>query len=156
MPTTPHTSRHVCDELAAALSAYEWTEAIPSLTAAFRRTPDYVLEDLGTLKVSVVPGQVGVNQNDQQPRGADFFQIAVSVVLAKHVGTEQEIQDLEDLNMAIVDAIRSYKVTLANIPYADWTDISITTPFDPQTLVERNVFLSQTEITFMVPRDKLA
>lgn len=156
MPTTPHTARHVCDQLAAELTAYAWTEAIPSITASFRRMPDYVLEDLGTLKVSVVPGQVGVNQNDQQPRGADFFEVTVAVVLAKHVASEQDIQDLEDLNIAIVDAIRSYKVTLPGIPYADWTDISITTPFDPQTLTERNVFLSQTEITWMVPRDKLA
>lgn len=156
MPTTPHICRQVCDELAAAISDYTWTENLPSVSAAFRRMPDYELEDLGSLKCSVVPGSIGVNQNDQQPRGADFFQVTVAVVLAKHVDSEQAIQDLEDLNHAIVDAIRSYKLTLATIPYCDWTDISITTPYDPQSLVERNVFLSQTEITYMVPRDKLA
>lgn len=155
-PTDPHLTRQVCTELATALSARTWTTAIPSITAAFRRMPDYVLEDLGTLKVSIVPGQVSVNQTDPQPRGADFFEITVSVVLAKHIASEQEVADLEDLNMAIVDAIRSYQVTLTQPANADWQDISITSPFDPQALNERNVFLSQTEVTFWVPKDKAA
>lgn len=154
LPTDPHLSRQVCTELATALSAATWTTAIPSITAAFRRLPDYVLEDLGSLKVSVVPGQVGVNQTEPQPRGADFFEVRVAIVLAKHVASEQDVADLEDLNMAIVDAIRSYKVTPAFPSQADWTDISITSPFDPQALNERNVFLSQTDVTYWVPKDK--
>jgi hypothetical protein len=157
MPTPAHIQRLVATELAAALSEVTWTTAIPAIAATFRRVPDYQLEDLGTLKVSVVPGPIGVNQNDQgQPRGADFFDIGVGIVIAKHVGGEQEIADLEDLNMAIVDAIRSYHVTLAQIPYADWTDISIATPYDREALTERNVFLSQVEVMWMVPQDKLA
>lgn len=153
-PTDPHLSRNVCTELATALSSHTWTTAIPAVTATFRRMPDYGLEDLGSLKVSVVPGQVTVNQTEPQPRGADFFEVTVAVVLAKHVGSEQEVADLEDLNMAIVDAIRSYQVTLSGITNADWTDISIASPYDPQALSERNVFLSQTAVTFWVPRDK--
>lgn len=103
MPTLAHIQRLVATELAAALSDATWTTAIPEISATFRRVPDYQLEDLGTLKVSVVPGPIGVNQNDQgQPRGADFFDIGVGIVIAKHVGSEQEIADLEDLNMAIV------------------------------------------------------
>lgn len=157
MPTTAHIQRLVATELATALSAATWTEAIPALESTFRRVPDYQLEDLGTLKVSVVPGPIAVNQNDQgQPRGSDFFDIGVGIVLAKHVGSEQEIADLEDLNMAIVDAIRSYHVTLSGMPYADWTDISIPTPYDREALTERNVFLSQIEVMWMVPQDKLA
>lgn len=153
MPSEPHLSRSLCSALAEALSEYTWTEAIPAISASFRRTPDYSLEDLAILKVSVVPGPVTVNQTEPQPRGADYFEVTVAVVLAKHIGSEQEVSDLEDLNMAIVDAIRSYKVTISD---ADWTDISITTPFDPQVLNERSVFLSQTEITFWSPRGKLA
>jgi hypothetical protein len=157
MPTPAHIQRLVASELAAALSAHTWTTAIPAVAAAFRRVPDYQLEDLGSLKVSVVPGPIGVNGNDQgQPRGADFFEVGVGIVLARHVGSDQEIADLEDLNMAIVDAIRSYHVTLADLPYADWTDISIPTPYDREALTERNVFLSQIEVMWMVPQDKLA
>lgn len=157
MPTPAHIQRLVATELASALSAYTWTESIPEITAAFRRVPDYQLEDLGSLKVSVVPGPIGVNQNDQgQPRGSDFFEVGVGIVLARHVGSDQDIADLEDLNMAIVDAIRSYHITLAGLSYADWTDISIPTPYDREALTERNVFLSQIEVMWMVPQDKLA
>ena len=157
MPTTSHIQRQVATALASALSDYSWTEAFPNISATVRRVPDYQLEDLGTLKVSVVPGPVGVNQNDQgQPRGSDFFEVGVGIVVAAHVSDEQGISDLEDLNMAIVDAIRSYHVTLAEMPYADWTDISIPTPYDREALTERNVFLSQIEVMFLVPQDKVA
>jgi hypothetical protein len=156
MPTDPHLSRKIGTGLAEAISEYTWTTALPDITAVYRRTPDYQLEDLGTLKVSIVPGPIGVNQNDQgQPRGADFFGIGVGIVIAKHVGSEQEIADLEDLNMAIVDAIRSYRITLAEFPDADWTDISIPMPYDREALTERSVFLSQIEVVWLVPQDKL-
>lgn len=157
MPTAAHIQRLVADELATALSTYTWTESIPEITATFRRVPDYQLEDLGTLKVSIVPGPVSVNQNDQgQPRGADFFEVGVGIVLARHIGSDEEIADLEDLNMAIVDAIRSYHITLANLDNSDWTDISIPVPYDREALTERNVFLSQIEVMFLVPQDKVA
>jgi hypothetical protein len=155
MPADPHLARNVCTELAAAISEHEWADPYESVEASFRRMADYGLEDLGTLKISIVPGQIQVNQDDRQPRGADFFEVTVSIVMAKHVGTEGEISDLEDLNLQIVDAIRSYHLTLANIEHADWTDISISMPFDPQSLADRNVFLSQTDVTFWIPRDKL-
>lgn len=155
MPSDPHVSRQVCEALADAISEYSWAEEFGAVEASFRRMADYGLEDLGTLKVSVVPGPIAVNQNDRQPRGADFFDVAVSIVMAKHVGSEGDIEQLEDLNLAIVDAIRSYQITLTGIEHADWTDISIPMPFDPQALTERNVFLSQTDVTFWIPRDKL-
>jgi len=155
MPTTSHIARNVCVELADALSQHSWTDAIPVIAAVFRRTPDYTVEDLGTIKVSVVPGPVEVNQDQSQPRGADFFGVACGIVVAKHVSSDQDIVDLEDLNMAIVDAIRSYKITLANVSYTDWTDISIPLAFDAEALNERNVFLSQIQVTFLVPMDKL-
>ena len=150
-----HVSRAVCEGLAAAISGHQWTAAIPSVEAVFRRMPDYTVEDLGTLKVSIVPGPVVVNQDDQQPRGADFFNVTVAIVLAKHVASEVEIAALEDLNLAIVDAIRSHKITLEELSYTDWADITISTPYDPESLSERNMFLSQTDVTFLVPRDKL-
>jgi len=155
MPAEPHISRQVCTELASALSEHAWPEPHQAITASFRRTADYGLEDLGVLKVSVVPGGIQVNRTDQQPRGADFFDVTVSIVIAKHVGSEQDIVDLEDLNMAIVDAIRSYEIALTEIPHADWTDIAISVPYDPQHLNDRNVFLSQTDIVFWIPRDKV-
>lgn len=156
MPADPHIQRLVGQKLADALTEYTWPGAIDKITAEWRRKPDYGLPDLGTLKVSVVPGPVQINQRQQAPRGADFFELTVGIVVAKHVGTEQEIQDLEDLNMAIMDAIRSELLPLEDLDAADWLDIGQPVPYDAEVLQERNVFLSQIEVTYMVGMNKLA
>jgi hypothetical protein len=155
MPADPHIQRLVGQKLAEALSDYDWPGAIPSIEAAWRRKPDYGLADLGTLKVSVVPGPVQINQRQSAPRGADFFELTVGIVIAKHVGSEPEIQDLEDLNQAIMDAIRSELLPLADLEAADWLDIAQPVPYDAEVLQERNVFLSQIEVTYMVGMNKL-
>jgi hypothetical protein len=102
-----------------------------------------------------VPGPVQINQRQSAPRGADFFELTVGIVIAKHVGSEPEIQDLEDLNQAIMDAIRSELLPLADLEAADWLDIAQPVPYDAEVLQERNVFLSQIEVTYMVGMNKL-
>jgi hypothetical protein len=156
MPADPHIQRLVGQKLAEALSGYSWPGTLSTIEAAWRRKPDYDLTDLGTLKVSVVPGPVQINQRQQAPRGADFFELTVGIVIAKHVGSEQEIQDLEDLNQAIMDAIRSELLPLDDLEAADWLDIGRPVPYDVEALQERNVFLSQIEVAYMVPMNKLA
>ena len=154
MPTAvpTHVQRVVANELAAALTAYSWPGDIPAISAAFRRVPDYSVEDLGTLKVSVVPGPVQIRT---ATRSDDMFDVSVGIVLAKLLSSEADIADLEDLNMAIIDAIRSEKITLQNLPSgADWSTIELPVPYDRESLTERNVFLSQLEITFQVPVEK--
>lgn len=156
MPADPHIQRLLGQKLAEALSEYSWPGTLSTIAAAWRRKPDYDLADLGTLKVSVVPGPVTINQRGQNPRGCDFFELTVGIVIAKHVGSEQEIQDLEDLNQAIMDAIRSELIVLEDLEAADWLDIGQPVPYDAEALQERNVFLSQIEVTYSVPMDKLA
>ena len=153
-----HVSRDVCEGLAAAISEHQWTRAIPSIEAVFRRTPDYYLEDLGTLKVSVVPGPVQVNKaTDRAPRGSDFFEVTLGIVLARHVGSDEQIGEMEDLAQAVIDAIRSYDVMPSGAPEAtDWTDIALPMPFDPEALRDRNVFMCQIEVTYLVPLDKVS
>lgn len=154
MPTAAptHVQRLVANELAAALTAYSWPGDIPAISAAFRRVPDYSVEDLGTLKVSVVPGPVQIRT---ATRSDDMFDVSVGIVLAKLLSSEADIADLEDLNMAIIDAIRSEKLTIQNLPNgADWSTIELPVPYDRESLTERNVFLSQLEITFQVPVEK--
>ena len=158
MPTDPHLSRQIGTGLAAAMSDHTWTDSLPAITAVYRRTPDYKLEDLGTLKVSVVPGPVAVNQaNERAPRGCDFFEITLGVVIAKHVGSEDDIADLEDLNQAILDAIRSHIVEPEDAPEGtDWSELALPMPYDRDALQDRNVFMSQIEVTYLVPKDKVA
>lgn len=155
MPADPHIQRTIGQQLAAAMSGYTWPGNIETIQAVWRRRPDYDLEDLGTLKVSVVPGPVQLNSRMQQPRGADFFELTVGIVVAKHVGGEQEIEDIEDLNQAIIDAVRSGRLSLEGLEAASWLEIAQPVPFDQEVLVNRNVFLSQIEVTYAVAVNKL-
>jgi len=152
-----HAQREIGTTLASELSAYQFPGSISSVTAAYRRRPDYQLEDLGSLKVSVVPGPVGVGPTGdipQAPRGMDFLAITYGVVVAKHVGSEAEIEDCEDLMQNILDAIRSDGLSLGE--NVDWVDFGQPVPFDPDSLEDRSVFLSQIEVTYMVPLAKVS
>lgn len=156
MPTT-NIQRIAGDDLAAALSAYTFPGVIDSIEAVWRRVPDYVTEDLGTLKVSVTPGPYEINQQEQAPRGADFFEPTLGIVIAKSVNGEEEIGDLEELVQNIVDAIRSYHVVLASFnDSSDWREIAVPVPFDREMLAERNVFLAQISVTWWIGVDKVA
>lgn len=155
-PADPHVQRLVGKQLATALSTYSWPGNIATIVAEWRRRPDYELEDLGTLKVSVVPGPVVTNQRMQQPRGCDFFELTMGIVVAKHVGSDQEIEDLEDLNQAIMDALRSDLLALDDLEAARWIEIAQPVPYDQESLANRNVFLSQIEVTYTVPLNKVS
>lgn len=155
MPTT-NIQRIAGDDLAAALSDYTFGGTISTIDAVWRRVPDYTNETLSTLHVSVTPGPYEVNQAMQAPRGSDFFEPTLGIVVAKAVTSEQEIADLEELVQGIVDAIRSYHITLESFDgSSDWRDISVPVPFDRDMLNDRNVFLSQISVTWMVGVDKL-
>lgn len=155
MPTT-NIQRLAGDDLAAALSDYTFAGTIGSIEAVWRRIPDYTADTLGTLQVSVTPGPYEVDQANQAPRGSDFFEPTLGIVIAKSVSSEQEIVDLEELVQGIVDAIRSYHVTLPSFQgSSDWTEITVPVPFDRDMLAERSVFLAQISVTWMIGVDKL-
>jgi hypothetical protein len=156
MSSPSHVQREIGQALATELSAYSFAGAITAVDAVYRRRADYQLEDLGGLKVSVVPGPVGVGPTGdvpQAPRGMDFMALTYGVVVAKHVGSESDIEACEDLMQAIMDAIRSDHLDLGE--GVDWIDFGQPVPFDMDSLEDRNVFLSQVEVTYMVPVQKL-
>ena len=154
MPTLlPHISRNVAKQLAAALSAFTWGSAPGgTITAAMQRKPDYGLEDLGMLRVSVVPGPYTMKT---ETKGMELADVTTGIVVAKHVGSEAEIDALEDLCQEIVDAIRSNYVKPAGLPaFTDWTEVSNPLPYDPELLEARNVFMAQIAVQWDVPVDK--
>jgi hypothetical protein len=156
MPTTTNIQRTAGDDLATALSAYTFAGTIDSIEAVWRRVPDYDVEALGTLQVSVTPGPYEVNQAQEAPRGSDFFEPTLGIVVAKSVTNEQEISDLEELVQGVVDAIRSYHITLTSFESSsDWREITVPVPFDRDMLAERNVFLAQISVTWMIGVDKV-
>lgn len=153
MPVTPHISRNVAERVAAALSAFTWG-SVPggTLTAAMQRKPDYGLEDLGSLRVSVVPGPYTMKT---ETRGMEVADTTVGIVVAKHVGSDADIAALEDLCQEIVDAIRSDFVKPTGLPEnTDWTEVGNPLPYDPELLEARNVFMAQISVQYDVPMDK--
>lgn len=156
MPTT-NIQRIAGNDLAAALSAYTFAGDIDSITATWRRVPDYNADALGTLQVSVTPGPYEINQATAAPRGADFFEPTLGIVIAKSVTSDEDIDELEELVQGIVDAIRSYHITLESFDdSSDWREIMVPVPFDRDMLNERSIFLAQISVTWMIGVDKLA
>lgn len=155
MPTL-NVQRVAGTDLAEALSAYAFTGAIPTVQAVWRRVPDYAVEDLGVLKVSVTPGQLEINQREQPTREMDFFYPSMSIVVAKSISTDAEVDDLDELVQQIVDAIRSYHVSLASFENStDWLEINVPVPFDREMLNERKVFMAEISVTWMVGIEKV-
>lgn len=154
MPTLiPHLSRQVATRLAAAMSAYTWG-SVPGgmLVVQMQRKPDYGLEDLGTLRVSTVPGPYTMKT---ETKGMELADVTTGIVVARHVGSESEIQALEDLTQEIIDAIRSNYIVLTDIPEnSDWTEVGCPLPYDPELLEARNVFMAQVSVEWAVPVDK--
>lgn len=153
MPVTPHISRNLATRLAEALSAFTWG-AVPggAITATMQRKPDYGLEDLGQLRVSVVPGPYTMKT---ETRGMEVADTTVGIVVARHVGSESDIAALEDLCQEIVDAIRSGFIQPAGLPEeSDWTEVSNPLPCDPELLEARNVFMAQIAVQWDVPMNR--
>ena len=156
MPTLlPHISRNVATRLAAALSVFTWSNAPGgTISAAMQRKPDYGLEDLGYLRVSVVPGPFTMKT---ETRGMEVADVTTGIVVAQHVGSDAEIAALEDLCQEIIDAIRSNYIRPTGLPEnTDWTEVGNPLPYDPELLEARNVFMAQISVEWSVPVDKWA
>jgi hypothetical protein len=144
----------VAERLATALAAKVWVSLGNTTTAVtMRRKPDYGLDELGSLVVSVVPGPVNWTTETRQMETAE---VTVGIVIAKHVGSEADIAALEDFEQEVVDQIRSGHVYPASLADgSDWTEIANPVPYDPEALDARNVFLGQITVTYRIPQDRV-
>lgn len=140
--------------LAAALTARQYAGGIPSITAQYRRRPDFLMHEVDELRVSVVPGPISTGVPDA-PRGATFFELAYGIVLSCAAPTEQQIEMLEDLNQEIMDEIRDGNFGLgATYPGLDYRELGQQAPFDAETLTRSATFLSQIEVVYYLPLAK--
>lgn len=161
MPAIHSVQRQVGIALATALSEHTYSGTIDEIEAVYRRRPDYGVEDLGTLKVSVVPGPFQSSApstfNAGPTRGMDYVTVTYGVVLAKHVGDESEMEELEDLAQEIMDVVRSDILTLEDVPDGvQWSEFGQPMAFDPDALGDRSVWMSQVELAFTVPLARLS
>ncbi|NBW13190.1 MAG: hypothetical protein EBR82_34730 [Caulobacteraceae bacterium] len=148
-----HISRDVATKLATALAAHSWVSLGSTIDVQMRRKPDYGLDELGSLIVSVVPGPVTFTTETRQ---MELAEVTVGVVIARHVGSDADIAAAEDFEQEVVDAIRSGSVTASGLPDgADWTEIANPVPYDPEALDARNVFLGQVTVTYKIPMDRV-
>jgi hypothetical protein len=138
----------IADSLAGSLSLARFDGAIASVDAVRSYVPDYTSEELGDLKVSVVPGETQVTPHTH---GADLFEIEVHIVIGKRMASDAEIDDLVELRTAIVDAIRSRKLPAAETtmpPGVAWMNVTNLVTYDRDQVTGARVFLADIAVTY--------
>jgi hypothetical protein len=138
----------IADSLAGSLSLARFDGAIASVDAVRSYVPDYTAEELGDLKVSVVPGETQVTPHTH---GADLFEVEVHIVIGKRMSSDAEIDDLVELRTAIVDAIRSKKLPAAETtmpPGIAWMNVTNLVTYDRDQVTGARVFLADIAVTY--------
>lgn len=138
------------DSLAARLSAATYTATYSTLSAEKAYMPNYDLEDMDTLKVSVIPREVIISTTS---RGAEQHDYTLSVVLAKRTGgTTAEIDNLLELVENIVDHLRSDDLpTVSEYPWpseATWFGVGLDPVWSQEHLEERRVFFTAINVQY--------
>jgi hypothetical protein len=145
----------IADSLAGSLSLARFDGAIASVDAVRSYVPDYTAEELGDLKVSVVPGETQVTPHTH---GADLFEVEVHIVIGKRMASDAEIDDLVELRTAIVDAVRSKKLPAAETtmpPGIAWMNVTNLVTYDRDQVTGARVFLADIAVTYRYANAKV-
>ena len=145
----------IADSLAGSLSIARFDGAITSVDAVRSYVPDYTAEELGDLKVSVVPGETQVTPHTH---GADLFEIDVHVVIGKRMASDAEIDDLVELRTNIVDAIRSKKLPGGETtmpPGVAWMNVTNVVTYDRDQVTGARIFLADISVTYRYANAKV-
>jgi hypothetical protein len=144
MPTpTAAIEVQIADALAAGITAAYFSDPYRRITAIRRDVPDYEGPELKTLQVSVVSPS-----DEMEPaRQGDMFTYATTVVLARHVANQTQIDDLRRLRQEIVDAIRSGVINIQAVSEdLRFVRAYTQTAFDRDALSDRRVMLASIAI----------
>ena len=145
----------IADSLAGSLSLARFDGAIASVAAVRSYVPDYTAEELGDLKVSVVPGETQVTPHTH---GADLFEIDIHVVIGKRMASDAEIDDLVELRTNIVDAIRSRKLPADETtmpPGVAWMNVTNVVTYDRDQVTGARIFLADIAVTYRYANAKV-
>ena len=144
----------IADSLAGSLSLARFHGAITSVAAVRSYVPDYTAEELGDLKVSVVPGETQVTPHTH---GADLFEIDIHVVIGKRMASDAEIDDLVELRTGIVDAIRSKKLPAGETmpPGVAWMNVTNMVTYDRDQVTGARIFLADISVTYRYANAKV-
>ena len=135
----------IADAVAAELNAAPPDTFSQAVTAARMVLPEFDLEDLAELKVTVVPKAVEITG---AARSGSQYEIAVDVGVQKKLG-----QDLDTEVAALatlVEEISDYlcRRQLAQTPWAAWTAIRNEPVYAPEHLAGERVFTSVLTVTY--------
>jgi len=117
----------------------------PTFNAERRVLPEFGLEDLAELKVTVVPKRVEITGST---RSASQYEIAVDIGVQKKCGKDldTEVAALGTLVDQIADYLRRRPLSAA--PFAAWVSITNEPVYAPEHLAEQRVFTSVLTVTY--------
>ena len=135
----------IADAVAAELNGADPGTFSEAFTAERRVLPQFDLEDLAGLKVSVVPKAVEIIG---ATRDTSQYDIAVDIGLQKKLGADLDVEvaALGTVGDEIADFLRQRE--LAATPWARWVGASNDPVFSPAHLAEHRSFTSVLTVTY--------
>jgi hypothetical protein len=137
----------IADALAAHINAGTFSQPV---SAERVYQPAFTLEDLATLRVSVVPRTVSITAAS---RDSSAFECVVDVGVQKKLPAENdqaEIDGLLELTEEIADHLRLKR--LPDAPDAAWVGIAHEPVVSSESLEQHRVFTSVLSVTYRVRR----
>lgn len=135
--------------LAARLTSASYTTAYPTIVAQQAYLPRYDLEQMGDLKVSVLPREVSITTTT---RGAEQHDYTLAVVVAKRTdGSVEQVDALLALVEKLCDHLRSNSmpyVTGEPWPAVTWFALSLEPVWSQEHLEERRVFFTAINVQY--------
>ena len=143
----------IADAIAAGLNACTFSAPYQTIDAVRRDVPDYEGPRLADLRVSVV-----CPRDEMEPaRHGDMFTFTTTIVIARHVDTQDDIDALRKLRQEVVDMIRSRVCTFPGLPENTLLVRAFSeTQFDKDTLTGRRVFLASVGVEHRMLREWVA
>ena len=140
----------IAEAIVAGLNAAYFSSPYQRITAVRRDVPEREGQQLSTLQVSVVtPG----HEAEQATRQGDLYTYQTAIVLARHVRTQQDADDIRRLRQEIVDVIRSGIATFSSMPEdVKFMRAMTETSFERDTMLDRNVMLCSIGVEHRVVR----
>jgi hypothetical protein len=129
----------IADAIVAGLNACTFSPPYAQITAVRRDVPDYDGPALSDLHVSVV-----CPREEMEPaRHGDMFTYMTTIVIARHVVSQDDIDDLRRLRQEVVDMIRSRVCVFPGLPENTLLVRAFSeTQFDRDSLTDRRVMLA--------------
>jgi len=136
------------EAVAAALNGHAFDQGFEA-TRAYR--PEFELREMDRLHVTVVPGNM---EEERFDRACMLFRPRVDVAVQKKVdvGKVDQIDALMDLVQDIAAFLRDRELTLADGSVARWAGAEWSTPYAPEELKSRHLFVAVLTLIYEVVR----